>query len=203
MFVLSVMSLKDILDATHSRRGEGNGIWILLLLILVSIIRAKFICAGRRYTDQRAQTVDYLISKTGITISLADCLIDEIKDYIRQIRTFAAWFVGIAGTFIVLLITIGFNWFVKNIDILMSISEANEIKEIVERTVLFEEFGLTFIIDLATVLLPLICVFILLLYSLFSLCTFAKKQVLFILYDVKYQLMIAEQKRDESAEEAV
>ena len=61
---------------------------------------------------------------------------------------------------------------------------------------------MTFIIDLATVLLPLICVFILLLYSLFSLCTFAQKQVLFILYDVKYQLMIAEQKRDNSAEEA-
>lgn len=135
-----------------------------------------------------------MINEIGITLLLTDCLINEIKDCIRQIRTFAAWFVGITGTFIVLTITIDFNWFIKNIDILMTISEVNEIREIVESTVLFEELGLTFIMNLATVLLPRACAFIFLLYSLLSFCTFTQKQVLSISYDVKYQLMLVEQK---------
>lgn len=76
----------------------------------------------------------------------------------------------------------------------MTISEVNEIREIVESTVLFEELGLTFIMNLATVLLPRACAFIFLLYSLLSFCTFTQKQVLSISYDVKYQLMLVEQK---------
>lgn len=144
----------------------------------------------RKHQDNKLNSVHKFINEPDVTIDVIQKLIDEIERYNKKVKTFASWITGLTATFVVLIVTLTTNYFLKIFDICFKIIPEDELTKIIEsasQTNSTELFSGIF--ESACVMLFIFCTVILIIYFMFSILTFIKEQILIFLYDAQYVIL--------------
>lgn len=153
-----------------------------------------------RILENRWNKTQQISQDDLITIESLSYLIDELEKNLNNLKTISQWAVGILTTLIVLVSTIIGNTVLKFIDIAFNTLEGEGILKIKE--IFIEEYQstqsslITVILGNAGYLLLLFILPISVGYLLFSIFSFGKKQMLSILYDVKYHMLLNDNEED-------
>ncbi|ALS00324.1 hypothetical protein ATZ33_02705 [Enterococcus silesiacus] len=135
-----------------------------------------------------------------LNINSIDALIDELEKNLSSLKTVSQWAVGVLTTLLVLISTLMGNAIFKFIDIALKILKDEDIKMISDMFV--KEYNnsgssiFEIIFGNAGNLLLLFVFPIAIGYLLFSTVSFIRKQVLGVLYDVRYHFLLHFDKKD-------
>lgn len=128
-------------------------------------------------------------------------LIEETNEYIKKVQTISTWLIGITVTFLVLFITVSANYIQKIIDIIVKLFSDEKLKTFVRGSNVFNEENIFAVLQLIFIFLIIVISSILLCYCAFGLIAFDKKQMLYFLYDVRYQLYMTKEQQESLNEE--
>lgn len=134
-------------------------------------------------------------------IEMIKLLIKEIEDYIKRIKTFATWFIGVIVTFVILLITFFTNYYLKLYDFIVDIGNNSQIKAWIIENFSAEKFVETAFHTggslLIFVIFSLLCF-----YGIFMASWIVKKEILLFLYDMQYMILMENKKKQMKQTEA-
>lgn len=155
----------------------------------------------KQYYNKREETVDFVINKLNINKKIVNMLIEETNEYIKKVQTISTWIIGITVTFLVLFITVSANYIQKIIDIIVKLFSDEELKTFVFGSNIFNEENIFAVLQLIFIFLIIVISSIVLCYCVFGLIAFDKKQMLYFLYDVRYQLYMTKEQQESLNEE--
>lgn len=187
----SVFSLFDLMKK-DSGTGDNSLAFVIYLGIGVSSYLGSKAWKNRIATERWVKT--YKMSQEDfLTLESVNSLIDELEKNLNNLKTVSQWAVGVLTTLLVLVTTIIGNAIFKSIDVILKVLEDETIKELSGMLVKEYNEAPTSIFEVifgsAGNLLLLLVFPIALGYLAFSTLSFVKKQVLGILYDVRYHYL--------------
>lgn len=203
--VLAVISLFMIillvLGINYSYTEMGN-FYLFIFLAAMGIFFWKVAYLNKKqYYNKRKEAVDFIINGLNIDEDIINMLIKEINEYIKKVQTISTWIIGITVTFLVLFITISANYIQKIIDIIVKLFSDEELKNFVLDSNIFKQENIFTMLQMILILLIIVISSIVLCYCAFGIVAFDKKQMLYFLYDVRYQLCMTEEQQKSLNEE--
>lgn len=180
--------------------NKKTGIVLLIYLVLACVSSLGSLWSKRKYRLDRKNAISNIIDKMNIDEGITNLLIKEIEGYIKQMQVFATWFIGITVTFVILFITIFTDYFFKYIDTLINLENNDQVTEWIVGNLDIDTYIFT-IIKLGGDLIIIVILFILLFYNIFNVIIYAKKEILYFLHDVRYQLLMTDTQKQRLEEE--
>ena len=98
---------------------------IVYLLLAIGSYLGHLWCK-KRYRREREKAIITVMEY--MDFEMIKLLIKEIEDYIRRIKTFATWFIGVTVTFVILFITFFTNYYLKLYDFIAGIENESQMK---------------------------------------------------------------------------
>ena len=190
MTVLIVQLIYDLNNWADSENKESS----LANLVIFSAIIICYVVSktnNKKQQENKLDAVSKYVKNPGININTVEALIGEIERYNKKMRTFATWIAGLSATFIILLATLAYNYFIKIFDVVLRVIPENELLNTLES---LNHSGSIMVldsnyIDLGGALLIIFIILILIIYNIFTIFTFIKEQILLFLFDVKYEII--------------
>lgn len=141
----------------------------------------------KRYRRERDQAM--IAVGQYLDFELIKLLIKEIEDYIRRMKTFATWFIGVTVTFVILFITFFTNYYWKLYDFVVELGNESQMKAWV-----IENFSAETFVEMALQtggsLLILVMFFLFCFYGIFMASWIVKSEILLFLYDMRYKILV-------------
>lgn len=195
------MIISLVLGIKYSYTEMGN-FYLFIFFAAIGIFFWKVAYLNKKqYYNKRKEAVDFIINRLNIDENIINMLIKEINEYIKKVQTISTWIIGITVTFLVLFITVSANYIQKIIDIIVKLFSDEELKNFVLDSNIFKEENIFAMLQMIFILLIIVISSIVLCYCAFGIVAFDKKQMLYFLYDVRYQLYMTEEQQKSLNEE--
>lgn len=181
--------------------GNGKSDTAIMVYFLLGIgSYLGHVWCKRRYRRERENAIIAVMKY--LDIEIIKLLIKEIEDYIRRIKTFATWFIGVTVTFVILFITFFTNYYLKLYDFIVDMGSESQM-----RAWIIENFSAEKFVDTAFQtggsLLILVIFFLLCFYGVFMAGWIVKKEILLFLYDMQYMILRGNKKKQMKQTEAI
>lgn len=172
--------------------------WLLVFIVIpiILVLHIISIYDNKKYQENKRRAITDFIKQKNVTIEVTEILISEIENSVKKSKTFASWIAGLSASCIILLATLCSNYFMKIIDVCVQIIPENELINMIngiDYNSIIIDYVETFLL-IGILLLTNFIGIIIIIYNVFSIITFIKKQILLFLFDVRYELLIREEK---------
>ncbi|MBO0446960.1 hypothetical protein JZO78_11445 [Enterococcus ureilyticus] len=191
MFIGLVAVIGFFNTSQSYKQDEATGLFYLGLGF-ASYFGSKY--WRNRIAKERWEKTKKFSQDDFVTLDSVNSLIDELEKSLSSLKTVSQWAVGVLTTLIVLISTLMGNAIFKVIDIALKVLKDEDIEKISD--IFVKEYNnsgssiFEIILGNAGNLLLLFVSLIALGYFAFSTLSFIKKQVLGLLYDVRYHLLL-------------
>ena len=174
-----------VIGAKNEDMTRKDYVVFIIAIIAITVYLAKK--NSKKYQKEKLAAIALFKEKSFVQINLIQRLIEEIERYIKEMKTFITWMIGIGVTFAVLYITLIFEPIGKMVDTILQEASQEEVME-AYKVIGVNNFDL--IIGTGMVIILFALFITIALYMIFSCLVYVKKQVLLFLYDVQYELTL-------------
>ena len=195
--VLAIISGVMAIVLIGGNKKSDTALIVYFLLAIGSYL--GHLWCKKRYRREREKAITTVMEY--MDIEMIKLLIKEIEDYIKRIKTFATWFIGVTVTFVILFITFFTNYYLKLYDFIVDIGNESQMKAWIIENFSAEKFVET-AFHTGGSLLILVIFFLLCFYGMFMAGWIVKKEILLFLYDMQYMILMENTKKQMKQTEA-